>query len=48
MTAFSAFAGLCRGLEERRGRLDKLRLVAEFLRAVDPDEVFRFRQGIPA
>jgi DNA ligase-1 len=39
MTPFSAFAALCRQLEQRRGRLDKLRLVADFLRAVEPGEV---------
>ncbi len=39
MTPFSAFAGLCRQLEQRRGRLDKLRLVADFLHGVDADEV---------
>jgi DNA ligase-1 len=39
MTPFSAFAALCRQLEQHRGRLDKLRLVAEFLNAVDAGEV---------
>ncbi len=39
MTRFAEFAALCRRLEASPGRLEKLRLVAEFLRAVDPDEV---------
>jgi DNA ligase-1 len=39
MTPFAAFAALCRRLEGTRGRLEKRRLVAEFLRAVRPDEV---------
>jgi DNA ligase 1 len=39
MTPFSAFAALCRRLAQHRGRLDKLRLVVDFLRAVDADEV---------
>ena len=39
MTGFSEFATLCRRLESSRGRLDKLRLVAGFLRALEPDEV---------
>ena len=39
MTAFGDFAALGRRLEGTPGRLDKRRLVAEFLRAVEPDEV---------
>jgi DNA ligase 1 len=39
MTPFGAFAALGRQLEGSRGRLDKLRLVAAFLRAVDGDEL---------
>ena len=39
MTGFSEFAVLCRRLETSRGRLDKVRLVAEFLRGLEPGEV---------
>jgi DNA ligase-1 len=39
VTAFADFAALGRRLEATPGRLDKRRLVAEFLRAVEPDEV---------
>jgi DNA ligase-1 len=39
MTRFADLAALCRSLEASPRRLDKLRLVAEFLRAVDADEV---------
>lgn len=39
MTLFADFTRLCRRLEAHRGRLDKLRLVAEFLSAVDESEV---------
>ena len=39
MTAFADFAGLGRRLEATPGRLDKRRLVADFLRAVEPGEV---------
>jgi ATP-dependent DNA ligase I len=39
MTRLADLAALCRSLEETPRRLDKLRLVAEFLRAVDADEV---------
>ena len=39
MTSFRDFAGLGRRLETTPGRLDKRRLVAEFLRAVAPGEV---------
>ena len=39
MTAFADFAALGRRLEATPGRLDKRRLVADFLRAVAPGEV---------
>src|SRR5690242_4513275 len=39
MTRFADFAALGRRLEATPGRLDKRRLVAEFLAAVDPHEV---------
>jgi DNA ligase 1 len=39
VTSFADFAALGRRLEATPGRLDKRRLVAEFLRAVDPGEV---------
>jgi DNA ligase 1 len=39
VTAFAEFAALGRTLEATPGRLDKRRLVAEFLRAVEPSEV---------
>ena len=39
MTAFADFAALGRHLEAAPGRLDKRRLVADFLRAVAPGEV---------
>ena len=39
MTLFADFTFLCRRLEASRGRLDKLRLVAEFLSGVDESEV---------
>ena len=39
MTRFSELAALGRRLEGLRGRLDKLREVATFLRALQPDEV---------
>jgi DNA ligase-1 len=39
VTTFAEFAALGRQLEAVPGRLEKRRLVADFLRAVDPDEV---------
>src|SRR5262245_34088614 len=39
MTPFSEVVSLCRRLEANRGRLEKRRLVAEFLRQVRPDEI---------
>src|SRR5207237_765484 len=39
MTLFAEFAGLGRRLEATSGRLEKRRLVADFLRAVEADEV---------
>ena len=39
MTLFAEFAGLGRRLEATAGRLDKRRLVGDFLRAVEPGEV---------
>jgi DNA ligase-1 len=39
VTAFAEFVALGRRLEATPGRLDKRRLVADFLRAVEPDEV---------
>ena len=39
MTLFADFAVLGRRLESSPGRLDKRRLVADFLRAIEPDEV---------
>ena len=39
MTRFADFAALGRRLEATAGRLDKRRLVARFLAAVEPDEV---------
>jgi DNA ligase 1 len=39
VTLFAEFAGLGRRLEATSGRLDKRRLVADFLRAVESDEV---------
>src|ERR687887_2288858 len=39
MTQFADFAALCRQLETSRGRLEKRRLVAEFLRNTADDEV---------
>src|SRR5687767_10562648 len=39
MTAFAELAGLGRRLERLRGRLDKLREVATFLRSLEPAEV---------
>ncbi|HEU4368536.1 MAG TPA: ATP-dependent DNA ligase [Methylomirabilota bacterium] len=39
MTRFAEFAALGRRLEATPGRLEKRRLVADFLRALDPDEV---------
>jgi len=39
MTQFADFAALCRQLEASRGRLEKRRLVAEFLRNAADDEV---------
>ena len=39
MTAVHRLAALCASLEKTPGRLDKLRLVSEFLSAVEPDEV---------
>jgi DNA ligase-1 len=38
MTGLSALVTLCLGLESTPGRLDKLRLVTEFLSALGPDE----------
>jgi DNA ligase-1 len=39
VTLFADFAALGRRLQTSPGRLDKRRLVADFLRAIDPDEV---------
>ncbi len=39
MTSFAEFVSLCRGLEGRRGRLEKRRLLAEFLRGLDLIEI---------
>jgi DNA ligase 1 len=39
MTPLSAFAELCAALETSPGRLDKLRLVADFLGRIEPAEV---------
>jgi DNA ligase-1 len=39
MTPFDAFVRLCRQLETTSGRLDKIELVSDFLRGVDPEEV---------
>jgi DNA ligase-1 len=39
VTAFADFGALGRRLEATPGRLDKRRLVADFLRAIEPDEV---------
>ena len=39
MTRLSEFVSLCHRLEENRGRLDKRRLLAEFLRGLAPDEI---------
>jgi DNA ligase-1 len=39
VTRLAELAALCRSLEGTPGRLDKLRMVAEFLRAVDEGEV---------
>jgi DNA ligase 1 len=39
VTRLHQLAALCRNLEATPGRLDKVRLVAEFLRALDADEV---------
>ena len=39
MTRFSEFMALCRALETSPRRLEKLRLVAEFLRSIDAGEV---------
>src|SRR5262249_29314654 len=39
VTTFARFVRLCRDLETSPRRLDKLRLVAEFLRALDASEV---------
>jgi DNA ligase-1 len=39
VTRFEGLAVLCRRLEATPGRLDKVRLVAEFLRALDADQV---------
>ena len=39
MTRFHQLAVLCRSLEATPGRLDKVRLVAEFIRSLDTDEV---------
>lgn len=39
MTRFVEFAELCRGLEAQRGRLEKRRLVADFLARIPTDEV---------
>ena len=39
MTAFAELAALGRRLERSRGRLDKRREVAAFLRVLDPEEV---------
>jgi DNA ligase-1 len=39
VAAFTDFVALCHRLESTRGRLDKRRLVAEYLRALPPDDV---------
>jgi DNA ligase-1 len=39
VTPFADLVSLCRSLEKSPGRLDKLRLVSDFLRRVDADEV---------
>jgi DNA ligase 1 len=39
MTRFAEFVALCRALEKSPRRLEKLRLVSEFLRSLDADEV---------
>ena len=39
MTPLSALADLCAALETSPGRLDKLRLVADFVGRIEPDEV---------
>jgi DNA ligase 1 len=39
VTPFAAFVSLCRRLEDNRGRLEKRRLLAEFLRGLDPAEI---------
>jgi DNA ligase-1 len=39
MTSLAELVALCRGLEASPGRLDKRRLVADFLRRLDVDEV---------
>jgi len=39
VTPFADIVSLCRRLEANRGRLEKRRLVAEFLRRVAPDEI---------
>lgn len=41
MTALAELAALCRRLAATRGRLEKLTLVADFLRALPPGEVGR-------
>ena len=38
MTSLSALVTLCLALESTPGRLDKLRLVTDFLSALGPDE----------
>jgi DNA ligase-1 len=38
-TSFSEIVSLCQRLESHRGRLDKRRLLAEFLRGIAPEEV---------
>jgi len=39
VTPFTEFVALCRRLEDARGRLEKRRLLAEFLRGLDPAEI---------
>ena len=39
MRLFADFVALCRRLESTRGRLDKRRLVAEYLRALPGDDI---------
>jgi len=38
MTLLTDFVALCHALSATTGRLDKLRLVSDFLRRLEPDE----------